>query len=82
MKLKASNFSIVLHADDINLLMSGKITICTKLVYNELDKLITGFKLTNYVPIITQAILCSMTTTTIQISRFQLMINQYQNKAA
>ena len=47
-----------------------------------LKKSITGSVLTNYVSIIPKAISCSWTTMKISIFQCQLIITQYQNKAA
>jgi len=81
--VKASNFNTVCSADDINLHISGKYhEILEKTVNHELKKSITGFVLTNYVSIIPKAISCSWTTIKISIFQSQLIITQYQNKAA
>jgi len=45
-------------------------------------KSITAFVLTNYVSVIPKAISCSWTTIKISIFQCQLIITQYQNKAA
>jgi len=58
--VKASNFNTFLYAVDINLHISGeKHEILEKTVNHELKKTISGFVLTNYVPIIPKAIPCS-----------------------
>jgi len=81
--VKASNFNTILHADDINLHISEqKHETPEKTVNHELKNSITGFVLTNYASFIPKAISCSWTTVKISIFQFQLIIIQYQNKAA
>ena len=80
--VKASNFSTVLYADDINLHISWKNhEILEKTVNHELKKSITGFVLTNHISIIPKAISCSWTTIKISIFQCQLIITQYQNSS-
>jgi len=81
--VKASSFNTVLYVDDINLHILGENhEILEKTVNHELKKSITGFVLTNHVSIIPKAISCSWTTIKISIFQCQLIITQYQNKAA